>query len=224
MKLLFAEDTQDLSRAVCAVLNHEGYEVDPVYDGQQALTEIEKNGYDMIILDIMMPKLDGLSVLREIRKRNITTPVLLLTAKAEVDDRVDGLDAGADDYLTKPFAMKELLARIRAMCRRSTQYSGGDLQYRDLTLRESNLELSCENAVRLSIKEYELMRTLILNEDKALDTAYLLSHVWVNETEATADTVWLYVSYLNRKLSAVSSEVYLEGERGGAYRLMRRDA
>lgn len=219
MKILFAEDTADLNRAVCAVLTHEGYDVDPVYDGEQALERIRSDGYDAIVLDIMMPKKDGLSVLQELRDSNVVTPVLLLTAKAEVDDRVTGLDAGADDYLTKPFAMKELLARIRAMTRRRTQYNGGDLEYADLRLRETNLELSCENAVRLSIKEFELLRTLIMNAGHPLDTEYLLDHVWSDEAEATGDTVWLYISYLNRKLSAVASTATILGERGGSYHL-----
>lgn len=219
MKILLAEDTHDLNRAVCAVLAHEGYEPDPVYDGEEALEHIRENGYDAIILDIMMPKKDGIEVLKEIRDSNIITPVLLLTAKSEVDDRVDGLDAGADDYLTKPFAMKELLARLRAMTRRRTQYSGGDLQFADLKLKEANFELSCENAVRLSTKEFELLRTLIMNVEHPLDTEYLLNHVWEDEPDAVSDTVWLYVSYLNRKLGAVASKAQIEGERGESFQL-----
>lgn len=220
MKILLAEDTKDLSRAVCAVLAHEGYEVDPVYDGEEALLSIRENGYDVIVLDIMMPKKDGIQVLKEIRESNIITPVLLLTAKSEIDDRVTGLDAGADDYLTKPFAMKELLARLRAMTRRRTQYSGSDLTFADLKLKEANFELSCENAVRLSTKEFELLRTLIMNAEHELDTDYLLSHVWEDEPEAVSDTVWLYISYLNRKLEAVSSSVQISGERGESFRIM----
>jgi len=145
MKLLLAEDTHDLSHAVCAVLSHEGYDVDPAYDGEEAMELIRKNGYDAIVLDIMMPKKDGLEVLKELRESNIVTPVLLLTAKGTVDDRVAGLDAGADDYLPKPFAMKELLARIRAMTRRRNVYSGEDIRFADLRLATSTLELSAEN-------------------------------------------------------------------------------
>ncbi|MBR1740592.1 MAG: response regulator transcription factor [Lachnospiraceae bacterium] len=220
MKILLAEDTKDLNRAICAVLEHEGYEADPVYDGEEALSHIRENGYDAIILDIMMPKRDGIQVLREMRESNIITPVLLLTAKSEVDDRVNGLDAGADDYLTKPFAMKELLARVRAMTRRRTQYSGGDLSFADLKLKEANFELSCENAVRLSTKEFELLRTLIMNVEHPLDTEYLLSHVWEDEPDAASDTVWLYVSYLNRKLGAIASSAQIVGERGESFQLM----
>ena len=221
MKLLLAEDTRDLSHAVCAVLSHEGYDVDPAYDGEEASAFIRKNGYDGIILDIMMPKKDGLEVLKEIRESNIVTPVLLLTAKGTVDDRVAGLDAGADDYLPKPFAMKELLARIRAMTRRRGAYSGEDIRFADLKLAISTLELSSENSVRLSIKEFELLRMLIANSDKELATDYLLTHVWEDMAEAVSDTVWLYVSYLNRKLEAVASSTYISGERGGSFRIMQ---
>lgn len=219
MKILFAEDTRDLNRAVCAVLTHQGYDVDPVYDGEEAMEHIQKNGYDVIVLDIMMPGKDGIQVLQEMRGNNVVTPVLLLTAKAEVEDRVTGLDAGADDYLTKPFDMKELLARIRALTRRQTKYNTGDLQYADMLLKEANFELSCENAVRLSAKEFELLRTLIMNAGHPLDTEYLLTHVWADEPDAVSDTVWLYVSYLNRKLEAVSAHARIEGEQGGSYSL-----
>ena len=217
MKILFAEDTKDLNRAVCAVLAHEGYHVDPVYDGLEALKRIREDSYDCIVLDIMMPGADGLEVLRQLRKTGIITPVLLLTARAEVDDRVDGLDAGADDYLTKPFAMKELLARIRAMTRRRTQYSADDLDFQDISLHSGTFELSGENSVRLSIKEFELLQTLILNERRPLSTQYLLEHVWKSEPEAEADTVWLYISYLKGKLRSVCSKVSIDGTRGGSY-------
>ncbi len=219
MKLLFAEDTQDLNRAVCAVLTHEGYDVDPVYDGAEALEHLSRDSYDCIILDIMMPNTDGLEALRQLRSHNILTPVLMLTAKAEVDDRVDGLDAGADDYLTKPFAMKELLARVRALTRRKTAYSGNDLSYSDISLHVGTLELSCENTVRLSIKEFELLQTLVMNAGISLHTDYLLDHVWADEANAVSDTVWLYISYLKSKLRSVNSDVTITGERGGAFML-----
>ena len=219
MKLLLAEDTRDLNRVLTVALNHEGYEVDSVYDGEEALEKVRMSGYDALILDIMMPKKDGLAVLRELRERNVVTPVLLLTAKAEVDDRVAGLDAGADDYLTKPFAMKELLARVRAMTRRRTDYAAKSLQYGDFSLNNETFELSCENAVRLSVKEFELLQTLIVNQNVETTSGYLLEHVWNGMPEANADTVWLYVSYLRGKLSAVASGVQVLGERGGSFRL-----
>ncbi len=219
MKLLLAEDTQDLNRALTAVLTHEKYTVDSVFDGEEALAHILKDSFDAIILDIMMPKMTGLEVLQEVRRLNIITPVLLLTAKAEVDDRVTGLDAGADDYLTKPFAIKELLARIRSMTRRSSDYSTEELHFFDITLSAEELELSSENSVRLSVKEFELLQTLILNAGKSLDTAFLLDHLWSGEEEARPDTVWLYISYLRGKLQSVASKVQIVGERGGAFTL-----
>ena len=218
MKLLLAEDTRDLNRALTVILEHEGYEVDPVFDGEAALGKLLGSPYDAAVLDIMMPKMDGIEVLREIRKVHILTPVLLLTARAEIDDRVAGLDAGADDYLTKPFAMKELLARVRALTRRKSSYGTKELAFADVRLDADTFELSAENSVRLSLKEFELMQALILNENRELSTEYLLSTIWEQE-EAHPDTVWLYISYLRDKLASISSCIRIEGERGGSFRL-----
>ncbi len=219
MKILIAEDTRDLNRAVTVLLEHEGYEVDPAYDGQEALDKLLTGGYDAVILDIMMPKMDGLSVLMNIRQRNILTPVMLLTAKADIDDRVAGLDAGADDYLPKPFAMKELLARVRAMIRRGGDYSTDTLTYAGLTLNGDDLSLTAGNTVRLSLKEYELMRELMLNAGKSLSTEYLIERVWSSEKDIGEDALWLYVSYLKNKLKSVVSPVVILGERGGSFTL-----
>ncbi len=219
MKILLAEDTRDMNHVLTAALTHEGYDVDSAFDGEEALDYVRTNGYDAMVLDIMMPKKDGLQVLKELREENIVTPVLLLTAKAEVDDRVNGLDAGADDYLTKPFAMKELLARVRAMTRRKTEYAAKKLQYGDFSLDDEKFELSCENSVRLSVKEFELLQALILNQNHEVSTQYLLEHVWDGAEEAGPDTVWLYISYLRGKLRSVASNVEIEGERGSSFRL-----
>lgn len=219
MKILLAEDTRDMNYVLTAALTHEGYDVDSAFDGEEALDFVRTNGYDAMVLDIMMPKKDGLQVLKELREENIVTPVLLLTAKAEVDDRVNGLDAGADDYLTKPFAMKELLARVRAMTRRKTEYAAKKLQYGDFSLDDEKFELSCENSVRLSVKEFELLQALILNQNHEVSTQYLLEHVWDGAEEAGPDTVWLYISYLRGKLRSVASNVEIEGERGSSFRL-----
>ena len=219
MKILLAEDTRDMNHVLTAALTHEGYDVDSAFDGEEALDFVRTNGYDAMVLDIMMPKKDGLQVLKELREENIVTPVLLLTAKAEVDDRVNGLDAGADDYLTKPFAMKELLARVRAMTRRKTEYAAKKLQYGDFSLTDEKFELSCENSVRLSVKEFELLQALILNQNHEVSTQYLLEHVWDGAEEAGPDTVWLYISYLRGKLRSVASNVEIEGERGSSFRL-----
>ena len=223
MKVLLAEDTRDLNRVITVALQHEGFDVDSVYDGEEASAAVGKNGYDLIILDIMMPKKDGLEVLRELREANNITPVLMLTAKAEVDDRVAGLDAGADDYLTKPFAMRELLARARAMTRRKTEYASGEMRFGDIVLNGDKFELTSENSVRLSVKEYELIQVLMLHPDRDLDTSYLLDRVWKNDPEATSDTVWLYISYLRGKLLSVASQVKILGERGKSYRLQLDD-
>ena len=228
MKILLAEDTRDLNRAETAVLTMQGYAVDSAYDGEEALDLIEKNGYDAIILDIMMPKMDGMTVLKELRSRNIVTPVLMLTAKSEIDDRVEGLDSGADDYLTKPFAMKELIARVKAMTRRRTAYSTTELKCGDIVLNAESQELTSENTVRLSVRELELMQTLILNRDKELSTEYLIEHVWADEkdlpedAESQKDIVWLYINYLKSKLAYINSRVDIMGERGGAFQIYLR--
>lgn len=219
MKILLAEDTRDLNRAVTALLNHEGYEVDSAFDGEEAMDYILKSDYDGVVLDIMMPKKDGLEVLVEMRNRHILTPVMLLTAKTEIDDRVAGLDAGADDYLPKPFAMKELLARIRSMTRRSKEYGANELTFEDITLSPKDFVLSARNTVVLTAKEYELMDVLLANRDTELSTEYLLSHIWRNEENAHADTVWLYISYLKGKLKSVGSKVSITGAKGESFRL-----
>ena len=220
MKILLAEDTMDMNHAVTVLLEHSGFTVDSAFDGAQALDLALENGYDGMVLDIMMPKMDGIQVLKELRSRNIQTPVLLLTAKAEVDDRVAGLDAGADDYLPKPFAMKELLARVRAMTRRRAEYSSDTMTFGDLSLDASTFELKAENAVRLSVREFELMQMLMRSPGQALDAGQLLSRVWEGEPEADEAALWLYISYLKRKLTAVASSVQIEGSpREGRYRL-----
>jgi len=224
MKILLAEDTTDLNRAITVMLTREGYEVDSAFDGEEALERILSSGYDGAVLDIMMPKLDGLEVLSEMRKRHILTPVLLLTAKAEIEDRVAGLDAGADDYLPKPFAMKELLARIRSMTRRRTEYAVPELRFSDLLLSAENFALTALNSVRLSVKEFELMQILLTNTDIELSTEVLLARVWKNEPDAVEDTVWLYISYLKGKLSSIGSSVTISGSRGGSFKLMRSES
>ena len=222
MKLLLAEDTSDLNRAVTAILTHENYEVDSVFDGEEASKKTNETDYDGVILDIMMPKKDGIEVLKEMRSRHILTPVLLLTAKSEIDDRVAGLDAGADDYLPKPFAMKELLARIRSMTRRYTEYENVSYEFADLILDPKTFALSAKNSISLSVKEFELMQMFLANADIEFSTEHILEKIWKNESNAQADTVWLYVTYLRGKLSSVGSKVSINGERGGSYKLCCR--
>ena len=224
MKILVAEDTRDLNRALEAILQQSGYEVICVFDGREALDRALSQSFDGIILDIMMPKMDGLEALREMRGRGIVAPVLLLTAKAEVDDRVVGLDAGADDYLPKPFAMKELLARVRALCKRRSGYSDVDLSFGDIRLRADTFELACENTVRLSVKELELMQLLIRNADHPLASEFVLGRIWEDDRSATGETLALYVSYLRAKLKAVASTLAVMVNDEGGIRLVTREA
>ncbi|MDO4797674.1 MAG: response regulator transcription factor [Coriobacteriales bacterium] len=220
-RLLLAEDTHDLNRALTTMLEHEGYEVVSAHDGEEAADLVAHQSFDGIVLDIMMPKKDGLEVLRELRADGVYTPVLLLTAKAEVDDRVSGLDAGADDYLTKPFAMKELLARVRSMTRRRTDYAGQNLSYGDISLDAETFALSAGNTVRLSVKEFELMQMLVLNADRDLTSTFLVGHVWHKEPDADEETVDLYVSYLRSKLKWVGSRLTIGADAKG-FRLVAR--
>ena len=215
MKILLAEDTADLNRVVSAALEHEGFYVDSCMDGQDAFDHALSESYDAIVLDIMMPKMDGLKVLRELRSRNIVTPVLLLTAKTEVDDRVAGLDAGADDYLSKPFAIKELMARVRAMTRRKQEYDHGVIDFGDISLNGETFELKCENSIRLSVKEFELLQMLIMNNGRRLSADYIIDNVWDNSGNADRSTVMLYVQYLRDKLKAVASKVGISDDNAG---------
>lgn len=206
MRLLIAEDTLDLNRALQAILEKSGYEVTCTHDGQEALDHAMAETFDGIILDIMMPRMDGIEALRQMRERGVETPVLLLTAKAEVDDRVAGLDAGANDYLSKPFAMRELLARVRAMCRQAGT-EDASLEMGDVTLDLGASELASENSVRLSARELDLMQLLMRNGDRPLSRTFILGHVWGDDPTATDESLALYLSYLRDKLAAVGSSL-----------------
>lgn len=220
MKILLAEDEKDMSAALVAILTYSGYEVDPVYDGEAAVQMAQRHSYDCMVFDIMMPKLDGVQALQQIRDGGDVTPVIMLTAKSEVADRINGLDAGADDYLTKPFAMAELLARLRAMTRRSTAFTPQKLQTGSVSLDVAEQELCSTNAVRLSAKETKLMQLLMLNADKDLTTGEILSRVWPDEEE-DEKIVWIYISYLKEKLAAIDADVTITGGEGGPFRLVQ---
>lgn len=220
MKILLAEDEKDMSAALVAILTHSGYEVDPVYDGEAAVQMAQQHSYDCMVFDIMMPKLDGVQALQQIRDGGDVTPVIMLTAKSEVADRINGLDAGADDYLTKPFAMAELLARLRAMTRRSTAFTPQKLQTGSVSLDVAEQELCSTNAVRLSAKETKLMQLLMLNADKNLTTGEILSRVWPDEEE-DEKIVWIYISYLKEKLAAIDADIIITGGEGGPFRLVQ---
>lgn len=224
MRLLLAEDEKDLSKALCAVLKHNNYSVDPVYDGQDALDYGICGSYDGIILDIMMPKMNGIDVLKELRKNGIDTPVLILTAKAETDDKIVGLDAGADDYLTKPFAMGELLARIRALTRRKAEFSPNLLSFGNLSLNRESFELSVgENSVRLGNKEFQMIEMLLNNPGRLISTEQFMERIWGYETEAEINVVWVYISYLRKKLTNLGANLEIKAVRGVGYTLEEKE-
>ncbi|MGI6056416.1 MAG: response regulator transcription factor [Bilifractor sp.] len=223
MRILLAEDETDLSRALVAILSHSGYETDAVYDGEAAVEKASSAPYDCMIFDIMMPKMDGIEALKILRSRGNVTPVIMLTAKAEIDDRITGLDAGADDYLTKPFAMGELLARIRSLTRRSESYTPKQLSVGGVTLNTDEQELSSHNSIRLAGKETKMMEFFMLNAGKELTTQELLDHIWSDSAEKDPEIVWVYVSYLRNKLQAIQADIEITGERGGSYRLQTHD-
>ena len=220
MRLLFAEDEKSLSRAITAILKKNHYEVDAVYDGEEALAYLECGTYDGAILDIMMPKKDGLTVLKEIRRQGINTPVLMLTAKAEIDDRVLGLDSGANDYLTKPFAAPDLLARIRAMTRTQMTQNTSSLSFGNLSLNQTSFELSSPSAsYQLTNKEFQLLELLMANPGQVISSDRLFEKIWGYESDADPSVIWVYISYLRKKLTALNASVRIRAIRNAGYRL-----
>lgn len=221
MKILLAEDEAQLNRVLTVAMQKSGYDVDSVFNGQEAVDAVKKHPYDVIIMDIMMPVKNGLDAVKEIRATGDKTYIMMLTAKSEIDDRVTGLDVGADDYVTKPFSLKELLARLRSKERRSEDYnSTQELNYDNLKLDLNSQELSSNNSISLSKQETGLMRYFLLNPGKAISTEELFNHVWKNEDESE-DVVWVYVSFLRSKLASIGANVQISGEKGGELCLER---
>lgn len=219
MRLLLAEDEKELSDALVTVLKYNHYSVDAVYDGEAALEYLQAADYDGVILDIMMPKMDGIQVLTRVRQSGNQVPILMLTAKAEVDDKVLGLDKGANDYLTKPFAMKELLARIRAMTR-GREEADHTLRYGNITLDRATFELKGPGAVfRLANKEYQMMEMFLANPRQLISTDRFLEKIWGYDSEAEPQVVWVYISYLRKKLAAVQADVQIKAARNAGYSL-----
>lgn len=221
MRILLAEDERSLSRAVIALLEKNNYSADAVYDGQEALEYLEVGNYDARILDLMMPKMDGLTVLRTLREQGNPIPVLILTAKSEVDDKVLGLDTGANDYLTKPFSTQELMARIRAMTRSQT---GGKvtsrLTFGNITLDQATFELSSPaGSFRLANKEFQMMEMLMRNPRQIIPTERFLERIWGYDSEVELSVVWVYISYLRKKLSALRSNIQIKVTRNAGYSL-----
>jgi len=219
MKILIAEDEKDMSKAICAILNHQGYETHAAFDGLEALELAQENTYDCMVFDIMMPKMDGLEALRRVRAGGDMTPVIMLTAKTQVDDRVEGLDAGADDYLTKPFAMKELVARIKSLTRRNTSYNPSRITLGTVNLDIETQEMWAGNSISLAKKETRLMELLMRNPGKRLTTSEIFTRIW-NDEEESEEVVWLYISYLRKKLAAINADLTIEGEKGGSFCLV----
>ena len=225
MRILIVEDEVQLSEALGAILEKNNYIVDRVFDGESGLDYILSDIYDGVILDIMLPKLNGIEVLKKARKERISTPIILLTAKGEVEDRIIGLDCGADDYLPKPFYVEELMARIRALTRRKGEVQSDNLlSYGDITLNIGNLELgSKENSIKLTAKESGLLELLINRKDMISNKDDIISKLWGYESEAEHNNVEVYVSFLRRKLSYLKSKVAIKAIRNLGYILEYQD-
>ena len=220
MRILLAEDERSLSRAIMALLERNHYSADAVYDGEEALAYLECGNYDALILDLMMPKLDGLSVLRRLREGGNRIPVLILTAKSEVDDKVLGLDTGANDYLTKPFSTPELMARIRAMTRSQTTQATSRLTFGNITLDQTTFELSSSSSsVRLTNKEFQMMELLMRNPRLRISSERFLERIWGYDSDVELNVVWGYLSYLRKKLAALQANVQIKAFRNAGYAL-----
>lgn len=220
MRILLAEDEQSLSRAVVALLEHNHYAVDAVYDGEEALLYLETGNYDALILDLMMPKVDGMTVLRRLRETGSALPVLILTAKSEVADKVLGLDTGANDYLTKPFSTQELLARIRAMTRAPSGQTTSRLSFGNITLDQTTFELSSPSgSFRLANKEYQMMELLLRSPRQLISSERFLERIWGYDSDVELNVVWVYISYLRKKLAALHANIQITVTRNTGYSL-----
>ena len=219
MRLLLAEDEHSLSRALVKILEKNNYTAEAVYNGEDALAFLETGDYDAAILDIMMPKMDGITVLQKLRAQGNLIPVLILTAKSEVDDKVLGLDSGANDYLTKPFDTKELLARIRAMTR-NQNIVASKLTFGNITLDRATFELSSPTgSFRLANKEFQMMEILMSNPQNLFSTERLMEKIWGYDSEAEINVVWVYISYLRKKLTALHANIQIKAARNAGYSL-----
>ena len=221
MRLLIVEDEVALAEALVQIFSKNKYIADACYDGVSGLDNALTDIYDVIILDIMLPKMDGLEVLKNIRLNKITTPVILLTAKDEISDKVKGLDYGADDYLTKPFATEELLARVRSVYRRKENtICENVLSYDDVSLNLSTYELICgQNTVKLGLKEYSIMEVFLKNKGRVISKENLIEKIWGYESDAEYNNVEVYISFLRKKLIHINSSVSIKTVRGVGYRL-----
>ena len=224
MRLLLAEDEKLLSEALVEMLSHNNYSVDAVDNGQDAIDYLLSADYDAAVLDIMMPKKNGIEVVKELRQAGKNTPVLMLTAKSQIEDRVEGLDSGADDYLTKPFAIKELLARIRAITRRQPELTNPSITFRDLTLSRSDYLLSGPlGQVRLANKEYQMIEMMMSNSRQVISTERFMEKIWGFDSEATINVVWVNISSLRKRIAELGAHVQIKAARGVGYSLEALD-
>lgn len=220
MRLLLAEDEKSLSRAIIAILERNNYSADAVYNGLEALEYLESDTYDGLILDVMMPKMDGITVLKKLREKGNNIPVLMLTAKSEIDDKVLGLDSGANDYLTKPFNTRELLARIRAMTRTNTVQATSILTMGNISLNTATFELSAPGgSFRLANKEFQMLEMLMRNAGRLIPTERFMEKIWGYDSDAEISVVWVYISYLRKKLTALGANVQIKAARNAGYSL-----
>ena len=220
MKILLAEDERSLSKAVKAILTKNNYSVDTVYDGEEAVLYALASEYDLIIMDIMMPKKDGILALKELRSKGRDVPVLMLTARSEIDDKVEGLDSGANDYMTKPFAAKELLARIRVLTRQNSSSNDNILRFGNLTLDRGSFELSSpKGRYKLAGKEFQMMEMLMMNHGILISTERFMDKIWGLDSEADISTAWTYISFLRKKLAALGADVRIKAIRNAGYTL-----
>lgn len=224
MKLLLAEDEVELSNALVAILRHNHYTVDAVYDGQTAIDYLLVEEYDGVILDIMMPKKSGIEVIKELRESGNNVPVLFLTAKSEIDDRVLGLDLGADDYLTKPFAMKELLARIRSITRRKTENATTVLKYGNINLDQTTATLSgddTDNSIRLTNKEFQMMEMFLSSPETIISVDRLFERIWGYDSDTETNVVWVNISTLRKRLTSLNANIRIKAMRNQGYVLTK---
>ena len=220
MRLLFAEDDRDIAKAVQTLLERSGYSVDVVFNGQDALDYIETGEYDGVILDWMMPQRSGIEVLRQMRSEGISAPALMLTARDAVEDRVEGLDTGADDYLPKPFAASELLARVRAMLRRKEDFKHNVTGFADIELDKSAMSLHCKGkSVRLNNKAFQLMEMLVEHPGAVLSISHIMEHIWGWVSDSEINVVWVNISFLRKKLSELGAHAQIKAVRGVGYTL-----
>ena len=222
MRVLVAEDEWSLARAISHIVVKSGYEVVTVYDGEEALAELRRGLFDAAVIDIMMPKADGITVITTMRNEGNFTPVLILSAKSEVDDKVTGLDSGANDYLTKPFAGEELLARLRVLTRAKPEKADARLHMGNIILNRTNYELSSQavsTTFHLTNKEFLLMETFLMNPKQILSVDTLMEKVWGYESEADISVVWVYISYLRKKLAALKADIQIRATRNAGYSL-----